>query len=187
MNIEISLHDRPYNVCSWGDCSVGSFSSCPVESSSSSSSSCLTVGGPAASQPCVFPFTVGGVTYSSCKTDGTVQTSCLTTSFWGMKITTCRTEGLSEPWCSTSTTADGTHVSDQGNYGQCPDTCGTCVAVSGPAQGRLCVFPFSWAGTTWSECADWSYGGAHQGEFWCSTKYVAGEVVMLTMVLTLLF
>ena len=135
-----------------------------------STASCTTVGGPSANKPCAFPFTVSGVTYSSCKTDGAVQTSCLVTWFWGMKITSCRYEGLEEPWCSTSTTSDGTHISEQGHYGLCPDTCGSCVAVSGPAQGSLCVFPFTWSGTTWSECAEWTYGGNNQGQFWCSTK-----------------
>ena len=129
------------------------------------------MGGPAANTSCVFPFTVNGVTYTSCKTDGKVNTSCYSTWFWGIKVTTCRSEGLDEPWCSTATTEDGTHVAEQDNYGQCPDNCGTCPVVSGPAQGRFCVFPFTYGGTTYRECAEWSYGGDRQGQYWCSTRY----------------
>jgi hypothetical protein len=32
------------------------------------------------------------------------------------------------------------------------------------------VFPFTYAGTTYNGCAEWVYGGEHQGKLWCSTK-----------------
>ena len=45
--------------------------------------------------------------------------------------------------------------------------------TEGPARGQDCVFPFRWAGETHYTCAEWTFGGANQGKFWCSTKYVA--------------
>ena len=59
-----------------------------------SSSGCATLQG----QPCVFPFTWQGVTYTSCTTAG----------------------GF-DPWCSTATDHSGAHVT--GNYGDCNDQC----------------------------------------------------------------
>merc|ERR1711923_23523 len=46
----------------------------------------------------------------------------------------------------------------------------TCTVSSGPAAGQSCVFPFTYGGTTFSGCAEWVYGGEHQGKLWCSTK-----------------
>ena len=44
--------------------------------------------------------------------------------------------------------------------------------TEGPARGQDCVFPFRWAGETHYTCAKWTFGGANQGKFWCSTKCV---------------
>ena len=130
-----------------------------------------------------------------------------------------------EPWCSTATHSDGTHIIGQGNFGACcPVACnnigttststtttitasttttsttvtststittadyttmaatttdvattmdtGACFTDSGPDAGSLCVFPFIWGGQTYTECAEWRYGGGNQGRLWCSTRYV---------------
>ena len=45
-----------------------------------------------------------------------------------------------------------------------------CSAVSGPASGSQCVFPFTLGEQTFTECAEWSFGGDNQGKLWCSTK-----------------
>ena len=81
-----------------------------------------------------------------------------------------------------------------GNYGFCSDDCKLsvvseggeddetsggeegeeitpCSTVSGPASGSQCVFPFTLVGNTFTECAEWSFGGENQGKLWCSTKY----------------
>merc|ERR1712117_58483 len=46
----------------------------------------------------------------------------------------------------------------------------TCSVSSGPAAGQACVFPFTYGGVTHQSCAEWIYGGEHQGKYWCSTK-----------------
>eukprot|EP00092_Neocalanus_flemingeri_P054714 GFUD01064474.1.p1 GENE.GFUD01064474.1~~GFUD01064474.1.p1 ORF type:complete len:306 (+),score=62.46 GFUD01064474.1:112-918(+) len=168
----------------FGDCSTTS--SCDIEPIKFSS--CITQGGPFSNKPCLFPFRFNGVTYSSCTTDT-----------------------LGKPWCSTAQDATGTHIN--GQYGLCPSSCpgvkqnlgedpgecipgstwskecNTCVctstgravctlercpalcsAVSGPATGRECVFPFTWDGKTYQGCTPWTYGGSNQGKMWCSTR-----------------
>lgn len=49
-------------------------------------------------------------------------------------------------------------------------TPGECLAESGPASGRPCVFPFTYSGKTYSTCTPWIFGGEMQGKLWCSTK-----------------
>ena len=50
--------------------------------------------------PCIFPFRHNGVTY-----------------------TTCTTDNLGQPWCSTAIYNNGSHQHGQGKYGLCPSTC----------------------------------------------------------------
>ena len=45
-----------------------------------------------------------------------------------------------------------------------------CRAASGPAAGKECVFPFRYAGWTYSSCAEWTWQGRDQGRLWCSTR-----------------
>ena len=84
-------------------------------------------------------------------------------------------------WCSTATDRSGAHIADIGEWGECPDTCNTCTAVSGPGAGAVCVFPFTWNSVTHDSCATWEWGGEGEGLLWCSTltdtwgNHVAGE------------
>merc|ERR1712038_1162922 len=48
------------------------------------------------------------------------------------------------------------------------ETASSCVTVSGPTAGQLCVFPFRYSGRVYTECADWVFGG--QRGPWCSTR-----------------
>merc|ERR1712193_282187 len=143
----------------WGDCAVSATSACQTESIEVPT--CTTSSGPRPGQSCVFPFRHLGIVYNA-----------------------CTSVGQAAPWCSTSTTSAGTHI--DGEYGFCPSTCpadttssatttttaapSTCTVSSGPAAGQSCVFPFTYGGTTFSGCAEWVYGGEHQGKLWCSTK-----------------
>merc|ERR1711868_215529 len=78
----------------------------------SSSTTCTTSSGPAAGQPCVFPFTFSGVTYNSC-------------ADW---IYGGQPSGTT--WCSTKVDSSGVHVNNEGNYGFCSTdaACTTSVA-----------------------------------------------------------
>lgn len=82
----------------WGDCDTDSNSLCQIEQTPST---CTTVGGPDSGNKCVFPFTYNNQVYYDCAPAGT--------------------GGVSQPWCSTQTLSDGTHLS--GNYGICPSSC----------------------------------------------------------------
>ena len=134
---------------------------------------CVVAMGPAQGSPCVFPFITGGMTYNE----------CIEWTYGG--------DYQGQMWCSTKgdllanglilkifflirTDTNGNHISNQGNYGFCPQTevCGAdiCMVVAGPAKCSLCVFPFTWNGMTYNECTEWTYGGDNQGQLWCSTK-----------------
>ena len=72
-------------------------------------------------------------------------------------------------WCSTATDSSGSHIPDIGAWGECPDTCDTCSAVSGPGAGTACVFPFTRNLVTYDTCAPWKLGGEFEGKLGCST------------------
>ncbi|XP_059081531.1 peroxidase-like [Tigriopus californicus] len=63
---------------------------------------CSTVSGPNPGKPCIFPFTYQGVTYKGCPIDP---------------------EDSSKRWCSTRTDRSGNHVTGQGEYGHCDQSC----------------------------------------------------------------
>ena len=48
---------------------------------------------------------------------------CTSRLLFGINIKSCIEEGLTEPWCSTETSSDGSHVTGQGNYGACSQDC----------------------------------------------------------------
>merc|ERR1712014_31331 len=79
-----------------------------------SSGTCTTSSGPAAGQPCVFPFS--GVTYNSC-------------ADW---IYGGQPSGTT--WCSTKVDSSGVHVNNEGNYGFCP-TDAACTTSVAPKSG----------------------------------------------------
>ena len=54
--------------------------------------------GPQVNKPCIFPFTIGNVTYNEC---------------------TKNHDPFSKPWCSTQVTTDGKHVTDVDQWGYC--------------------------------------------------------------------
>jgi len=84
---------------------------------SDQSSSCITSSGPAAGQPCVFPFTHNGITYNQC-------------AYWTHG-------GIHEGkrWCSTNTDRNGKHINGKGFYGFCPDTPGCGFTEQPAAEG----------------------------------------------------
>ena len=52
--------------------------------------SCVTDGGPGRGNDCIFPFTVGGQTFSQC-TKGKLETGCVTATYFGfLTVTTCQ-------------------------------------------------------------------------------------------------
>ena len=62
---------------------------------------CKTVGGADTGKSCVFPFITS---------DGVTRTMCTTI-------------GNPNPWCSTLTDENGTHVGGQGKWGHCTPQC----------------------------------------------------------------
>merc|ERR1712012_1105352 len=84
-------------------------------------------------------------------TTTTTSSSCIPGSTFPQDCNVCVCDPLGVPVCTTN-------------------SCGTCSAVSGPATGSACVFPFTYGGVTHQSCAEWIYGGEHQGKYWCSTK-----------------
>jgi len=168
----------------WGDCDFSDrLSSCETDSTSA----CVTTGGPVPNAACIFPFKHNGQTYSTCtevtigrswcststKSDGThiigqyglcpsscpvsssnkfSSPSCKPGSTWKKDCNTCTCSSSSAPICTERV---------------CSNNCRT---NSGPARGRKCVFPFSFGGRTYNECAMWTYGGINKGKFWCSTS-----------------
>uniref|UniRef100_UPI00358EAFD6 72 kDa type IV collagenase n=1 Tax=Myxine glutinosa TaxID=7769 RepID=UPI00358EAFD6 len=83
-----------------------------------------TFGGNANEEPCKFPFTFQGKTYSACTQEG-------------------RTDG--SYWCSTTSNYD-----DDKKYGFCPrETEGT---NGGNSEGSSCTFPFIFLGETFDTC-----------------------------------
>jgi len=129
------------------DCNDGSDES---STSTSSGTGCRTSGGPAgAGVQCQFPFSHKGVTYNGCPVDPYEQ---------------------DERWCSTKVDGQGEHVSGGGHYGFCDSGCpkhksttGSTGGSSGGStgsqskackseNGRDCVFPFKYKGTTYNQC-----------------------------------
>jgi len=100
-----------------------------ILSINSRSPTCITTGGPASGRPCVFPFTYNGVTYRECAPPVATVT---------------------QPWCSTQTHPNSTHISGAGKYGTCPSSCpgGSSTPSSGSdvsGQGEACS-----PGSTWT-------------------------------------
>ncbi|EHB05312.1 Matrix metalloproteinase-9 [Heterocephalus glaber] len=90
-------------------------------------------------QPCVFPFTFEGRSYSACTTEG-------------------RSDGYR--WCATTANFDQDKL-----YGFCP-TRADATVIGGNAAGELCVFPFVFLGKEYSSCTG---EGRRDGRLWCAT------------------
>merc|ERR1712119_38936 len=84
----------------WGECRLHSSSACQVETEEAR---CLTVSGPRAETPCIFPFVYSGKVYNQC-------------AEW---IHGGENEGKS--WCSTKVDNFDRHI--KGQYGFCSSTC----------------------------------------------------------------
>merc|ERR1711971_435427 len=174
---------------SWGDCEVSSTSACQTESITVPT--CTTSSGPRPGQSCVFPFRHLGVVYNLCTSVGQSAPWCSTSTTsagthidgeYGFCPSTCPTDSSTSvttttttsvaPVTTTTTSSTSTAcVCDSLGVSVCTtNSCGTCSAVSGPAAGSACVFPFTYGGVTHQSCAEWVYGGEHQGKYWCSTK-----------------
>merc|ERR1712013_424556 len=113
-------------------------------------------------------------TVSSVTTTTTqVSTSCNPGTFTTVDCNTCVCNSNGQYVCSTLTCSGSTTTTTTTTTTSSTTTTAspsTCTVSSGPAAGQTCVFPFTYGGTTFSGCAEWVYGGEHQGKLWCSTK-----------------
>merc|ERR1711970_1069364 len=96
-------------------------------------------------------------TSSTTTTSTTTSTTCTPGQVSTVDCNTCVCSSLGEQVCTTNTCTTSAPAS-------------TCTTVSGPDTGSQCVFPFTFSGSTYQSCADWTYGGENTGSKWCSTK-----------------
>jgi len=171
----------------WGDCPDTPSCTSPQTTTTTTTTTtpppCITSGGPKPGLPCVFPFTSGGQTYTSCTTNGNI---------------------LGVAWCPTEVDGNGNTVWNQ--WGDCPDTAScaaaspqsttaspsttattegniiqqllqgimqifqqpspTCTTSGGPKPEQPCVFPFNYNEVTYNSCTT---EGNILGQAWCST------------------
>lgn len=131
----------------WGDCDTTG-PSCSSASSQPANPSCITTGGPSSGRPCVFPFTYNGVTYRECAPP---------------------VASVTQPWCSTQTHPNSTHISGAGKYGTCPSSCPGGLASSSSSgsgvagQGENCS-----SGATWTTACGQSCTCSPNGSPICS-------------------
>ena len=136
--------------------------------------SCMTSGGPASGQLCVFPFKYQGITHHTCadwiyggQPSGMQKT--FFSSFFMMNL--CY-KSLGTRWCSTKTDRNGNHVNGQGFYGFCPNMCAsTCKTLT----NKACIFPFIYKNKTYTSCTDVD---SVNGAVWCATKVHSNGVVI---------
>merc|ERR1712106_566241 len=112
----------------YGDCTAECLTTTATTTTVAPGSQCITTGGNVVGAACVFPFTYGGTTFSSCTTAG----------------------GFA-PWCYTEVNSQGVGVTDK--YGDCGTssactgqsaTASECVTTGGNVVGASCVFPFTY-------------------------------------------
>merc|ERR1711892_680787 len=112
---------------------------------------------------------------SSCQTESSATTTTTTTAgppatctpgaLSTVDCNTCVCSSLGQLACTTNTTLTTSTTTTTTTTTAAP----TCTTSSGPASGSNCVFPFTYAGATYNGCAEWIWGGANAGSFWCST------------------
>merc|ERR1712110_1340619 len=163
-------------VNNWGDCANTQTSACPVEDLTKPT--CTAVSGSA----CVFPFRYKGIVYNKCSDAANTEISdsqawCSTEVTSGGehidgKAAACPNtcEGAATTTTTTTTTTTAASVNTNSLVDILAESLKSqCTTVAGPAAGKQCVFPFKFQGVTYSGCAEWEYGGEHQGQTWCST------------------
>merc|ERR1712154_246253 len=159
----------------WGDCSTSQFSNCPEDTPDLPS--CTAESGAS----CVFPFRHLGITYTSCTSTDLLSSAWCSTSTHENGTHILGSESICSSTCpgattttsttlSTTTASTTTSTTTKTTTTVSTSTTTTLSTTSGPAAGKPCVFPFTFAGTEHTSCAEWEFGGAAQGEFWCSTK-----------------
>merc|ERR1712106_393056 len=91
------------------------------------------------------------------------STSCTPGQVSLVDCNTCVCSSLGEQVCTTNVCTTSAPPS-------------TCSTVSGPDTGSQYAFPFTFSGTIYQSCTEWTYGGENAGSKWCSTKVDAEGV-----------
>merc|ERR1712117_285890 len=123
--------------------------------------------------PSTCPADTSSTATTTTTTTTQASTSCTPGTFTTVDCNTCVCNSIGQYVCSTLTcsgTASTTTPTTTTTTTTTTAAPSTCSVSSGPAAGQSCVFPFTYGGTTFSGCAEWVYGGEHQGKLWCSTK-----------------
>jgi len=126
---------------------------------------CYTIGG----KTCVFPFTwKGSQNFFECTTFASENSQA-----WCATSVDSAGEAATFEDCSTINTPAYCFENDPIDPPGPPP--GACVTdgTRGTDKGARCQFPFKYGGVTYTECAEWNYGGK-QGRRWCSTQTVNG-------------
>jgi hypothetical protein len=121
----------------WGNCRCDTTTHAPV--------TIKTTGGTGNGAICLLPFVYGGTTYTECTTIHTDNTPWCNTvnGGWGLCVIQTTTTAVTSPPTTPAPTP----------------TCG------GTADGAMCLFPFHYGGTTYTECTTINNGNIP----WCNT------------------
>merc|ERR1719392_448330 len=99
------------------------------------------------------------------------SSTCTPGELFTVDCNTCIFNSQGEPTCTTNECSSGTSPpTTTTTTTTTAAPAGSCLTVGGPAQGSPCVFPFTFADTTYTSCTAWIYGGQPDGTTWCSTK-----------------
>jgi len=89
---------------------------------------------------------------------------CRSGETWQVDCNTCICTSKGYTQCTENTCSTNNNNNNNNNNAS------QCKTISGPSVGKACVFPFSWAGKTYTACTPWIWGGSNQGNLWCSTR-----------------
>ena len=122
-------------------------------------SGCKSVNG----KDCVFPFKYEGVTYNECTTQDSDTAWC------SNRVNTRSGIAIKGEWsdCEPGCPGTGSGNSGSGNAGSTGGSQSKGTQLCKSENGRDCVFPFKYKGTTYNQCTK---KGSKNGVAWCANE-----------------